>query len=126
MATAIDGRVTDFLITHNFLVDHILNLEDFKRSINKVDPGLFLIRSSSMLVEVSPVKRTAYSLITVPMREEIALYISPLYSITNLGWKERGIHYKLFLPQSYYYVSKSNKVWVSVPDATECLISLIF
>lgn len=117
---AMEGKVTDFLITTELLQKLISQKTELSGTIYKVDPGLFYLASTSMLTKVDIKHHTAYFLITTPIILEED--VSPLYRITNFGWIADHIvlHYKL--PEFFYYLTDNLKhtKLVASPDLGKC------
>lgn len=109
---AIEGKVSDFLISEKFLTSKILSNSQLSKSIYKRDPGLFYSLSSSMLYKVDLAHRTVYFMIATPTVLETD--VSPLYKIVNLGWVESGVRMRINLPgKGYFLTEKDQKIFVS-------------
>ncbi|UHR49716.1 MAG: hypothetical protein FuLiV2_gp4 [Hangzhou lispivirus 1] len=115
---AMDGKVTDYLVGYDFLVNTILNKPDLAKTAYKVDPGLFYIASTSMLTRVDYLNRIAYFTITTPVLQEMD--VSPLYRVYNVGWWEENHLLKLSLPSFSYFLTDRERVEIATPNLNKC------
>lgn len=117
---AMEGKVTDFLVTHSLLEKMLSNKPELEGTVYSIDPGLFYISSTSMLTKVDPSHNTAYFLITTPILKQED--VSPLYRVTNFGWIENNMVIHLKLPEFVYYLTDVRKgaKMIASPDLSKC------
>lgn len=117
---AMEGKVTDFLVTHSLLQKMIQNKPELEGTVYSIDPGLFYISSTSMLTKVDPSHNTAYFLITTPILKQED--VSPLYRVTNFGWVENNMVLHLKMPEFVYYLTdvKRGAKMIASPDLSKC------
>nr|QLL27738.1 hypothetical protein [Leveillula taurica associated rhabdo-like virus 1] len=115
---AMDGHVSDFMISLQYVKDNILSLPVFKDSAYTQDPGLFYASSKSVLIKADKKTSTAYFLVSIPIIRKQD--ISPLYKVTNFGWDSSGFTNKIKLPENFYYLSQNDSVRIISVDLANC------
>lgn len=115
---SMDGKVTEFLVSYDFLVDVLLNNPELEKSAYRVDPGLFYVASTGMLTRVDKTHRIAYFTITTPILQEAD--VSPLYRIHNMGWWEQDNLIRLNLPDFGYFLTDKEQVEIATPNLDRC------
>lgn len=116
---AMDGKVTDFLVTESFLKSHILSRPELRVTAYSVDPGLFYSTSTSLLYKVDVEKEIApYFLVSIPII--LGKDISPIYGISNMGWINDGIHYRVDLPKKVYCYTENTEICPMSPSLDQC------
>lgn len=70
MNAAIDGKVTDFLLTHDLIIQDLLFQDDFQNTIYQQDQSLIYHLSSCSLFKVDCVKRISYFTVLIPLVPE--------------------------------------------------------
>lgn len=81
ISQAIEGVVSDFLVTTDLLQKMIDTKPELHDTVYKIDPGLFYMTSTSMLTKVDRTHQTVYFLVTTPLIKQED--IPPLYKVHN-------------------------------------------
>lgn len=115
---AMDGKVNDFLISYDFLVNNLLKDRIYKNSAYLVDPGLFYIASTSLLTRLDIEHQMAYFTILTPILKEQD--VSPLYQIYNLGWRDQTHLLKFDVPTHGYLLTDGRQAEIAAPKLDRC------
>lgn len=118
---AMDGKVTEYLVSYDFLLRTLLSRPEFEKTAYKVDPGLFYLASTGMLTRVDYIHRIAYFTITTPILQE--LDVSPLYRIYNVGWWEGEHWIRINIPNYSYFLTDKERVEMATPNLDRCRIT---
>lgn len=115
---AMDGKITDYMISYDFLTETILKKPEFAETAYKIDPGLFYLASTGMLTRVDYINMIAYFTVTTPILKEMD--VSPLYRIYNLGWWESGHRLRVNVPSYAYFLTDKERVEIATPNLERC------
>lgn len=106
---AVDGHVTDFLVTRELINGSLLNRTEFSDSVYKEDIGLFYSASTSFLTHINQKTKSLYFLIVTP--KAYSKDLTTIYSVENFGWREEEYHVKYEIPNSFYQVTWENNTY---------------
>ena len=115
---AMDGFVSDFLISYDFLNNVLLKSDDLAKSAYKIDPGLFYLISTCMMTRVDPENRIVYFTIITPIIQEQD--VSPLYKVYNYGWWDGDINVRFKIPENFYYLTDGKIARTATPNLSKC------
>ncbi|QWC36458.1 glycoprotein [Bemisia tabaci arlivirus 1] len=116
---AVNGHVTDFLVTRDLINGTLLNRTEFADSVYKSDIGLFYSASTSFLTHVNRKTKALYFLIVTP--KSYTKDLTTIYSVSNFGWREDEYHVKYEIPTSFYQVTWENSTYSVETQKEDCL-----
>ncbi|UHK03161.1 MAG: hypothetical protein FCPL1_gp3 [Hangzhou cletus punctiger lispivirus 1] len=96
----LSGKVNPHIITTDLLQEILTSNNELVSTIYNSDPGVFYQASKSYLIQHNLSLGIMVFNIEIPIISKFM--ISPLFSVLNGGWMDKGILHKMVLPDKFY------------------------
>ncbi|CAH0391626.1 unnamed protein product [Bemisia tabaci] len=113
-----DGELTSFILTPEYIRSEILKLPMFKDSVYHKDIGMIYRASPTFLTRAIKNTRTLMFLVAIPVIK--ADDVSPMYRVTNMGYWDSDHYFKYLLPELFYFAKNNNDQHVATPAIEKC------